>query len=66
MQGTFDVGATIAVFTQQGREIARGLSNYNSEDLNTIKGMKSSAIEKIFSGKTYEEAIHRDNLIVLI
>ena len=66
VQGTFDVGATIAVFTQQGREIARGLSNYNSEDLNTIKGMKSSAIEKIFSGKTYEEAIHRDNLIVLI
>lgn len=66
VEGCFDVGATIAVFTLQGREIARGLTNFNSEDLTQIKGLKSSAAEKLIGGKTYEEAIHRDNLIVLV
>ncbi len=66
VQGEFDVGATIAVYTQQGREIARGLTNYNCTDLNLIKGLKSSAIDKALLGKVYEEAIHRDNLIVLV
>lgn len=66
VNGSFDVGATIAVFNKQNREIARGLTNFNSEDMNIIKGLKSKDIESKISHRIYEEAIHRDNLIILI
>lgn len=66
VSGSFDMGATIAVFNKQNREIARGLSNFSSEDLASIKGLKSKDIENKISNKVYEEAIHRDNLIILI
>jgi glutamate 5-kinase len=34
-------------------------------DLNQIKGMKTSAVRKIFGENFYEEVVHRDDLVVL-
>ena len=49
----------------QGREFARGLVNYSATELNQIKGLHTSKIEKVLGYKAYEEIIHRDDLVVL-
>ena len=48
-----------------GREFARGLVNYSAQELNQIKGLHTSRIEKMLGYKAYEEIIHRDDLVVL-
>jgi len=64
-EGTFERGDTIQVLSAIGREIARGMVNYNSEELARICGHQSSEIETIL-GYTYgEEVIHRNNLVLL-
>jgi len=48
-----------------GNEFAKGLSNYSAGNLDKIKGMKTKEAEKIISEDFYEEAVHRDNLVIL-
>ena len=64
-EGDFDRGTVVAVVTvDDKREIARGMVNYNSDEIRLIAGKKSSEIEKILQGKDYDEVIHRNNLWV--
>lgn len=64
-EGQYDVGDCVAVVDHHGREIARGLVNYSSEEVEKIKGCKTHDIESILGYKYYDEVIHRDNLVVL-
>ncbi|NLW90688.1 MAG: glutamate 5-kinase [Syntrophomonadaceae bacterium] len=64
VDGEFERGAVIAVCSADGREIARGMVNYSSEEIRLIAGKKSTEIEKILDGKDYDEVIHRNNLWV--
>jgi glutamate 5-kinase len=64
VRGDFTEGATLSVVDPQGRQIARGLSNYTSEQIARIKGLKSSQIEKALGEKPYDEVIHRNNMTV--
>ena len=65
VRGEFERGATLAVLTPEGREIAHGLSNYQSADLRKISGVKSSEIVDIL-GYSYGDAVlHRNNLALL-
>jgi glutamate 5-kinase len=61
--GSFDKGDTLVIFNDKNIEIARGLSNYNSEDLNKIIGKKSKEIEVILGYVDKPEIIHRNNLV---
>jgi len=63
VQGTFDKGDVINI-VYDDRVIARGLTNYTSEELNRIKGVKTHEIEGIL-GYHYKEVINRDNMVVL-
>jgi glutamate 5-kinase len=63
--GTFGVGAGIRVLDAAGKEIARGLVNFSSEDLARILGRKSNEIEAVLGHKDFDEVIHRDNLVIL-
>ena len=65
VEGVFDVGAAVQVTDKSGRPIARGLVNYNSEDIRKIKGCKSDQIQAILGHKDFDEIIHRDNLVLL-
>lgn len=65
VEGKFEVGEQVAVFDKNRTEIARGLTQYSAADIERIKGRKSSEIAKILGNADYEEAIHRDNLVVL-
>ncbi|MBI92056.1 MAG: glutamate 5-kinase [Gemmatimonadaceae bacterium] len=62
-EGTFRVGDVIRVVDGQGREIGRGLSRYGSDDLDRIRGLRSSAVEKALGHKA-QEVIHRDDLVL--
>jgi glutamate 5-kinase len=61
----FERGDTIQVLNAVGREAARGIVNYDSDDLARICGHQSSEIETLL-GYTYgEEVIRRNNLVLL-
>lgn len=64
VEGEFERGTVVAVWSSDGKEIARGMVNYSSEEIRLIAGKKSSEIEKILDGKDYDEVIHRNNLWV--
>jgi glutamate 5-kinase len=65
IRGSFGVGECVRCLDLQGREFARGLVNYSAQELNQIKGLHTSKIEKILGYKAYDEIIHRDDLVVL-
>lgn len=57
VEGKFKVGSLVRVLTQDGRCIARGLTEYSSSLLDQIKGTQST--------EEYAEAIHSNNLVIL-
>ncbi|TVT56779.1 MAG: glutamate 5-kinase [Sedimenticola thiotaurini] len=63
--GEFSRGEMVACVDEQGREVARGLVNYNSSESNQIKGCASSRIQEILGYVDEEELIHRDNLVLV-
>lgn len=65
IEGAFDRGDAIRVLSEAGREIARGLSAYGTEDARAIAGRKSGEIEAILGFKGRDELIHRDDLVLL-
>ncbi|MHC1717659.1 MAG: glutamate 5-kinase [Acidaminococcaceae bacterium] len=65
VEGEFEAGNTISVINKNGNELARGLTNYSSEELTLIKGAKTSEIENILGHKHFDEVIHRDDLVIL-
>jgi glutamate 5-kinase len=65
LQGHFARGDMVACFDQHGKEIARGLVNYNSTETDKIMRQPSKHIESILGYVDESELIHRDNLVLL-
>jgi glutamate 5-kinase len=65
VRGAFGVGDCVRCMDLQGREFARGLVNYSSQELNQIKGLHTGKIETVLGYKAYDEIIHRDDLVLL-
>ena len=55
----------MSVKNKEGREIARGLCHYSSEELQKIIGCQSAEIESLVGHKAFDEVIHRDDLVIL-
>ncbi|HZL59554.1 MAG TPA: glutamate 5-kinase [Stellaceae bacterium] len=64
VEGAFERGDTVCVKATDGRELARGLSAYSSDDARAIAGHKSGEIEAILGYRGRDEMIHRDDLVV--
>jgi glutamate 5-kinase len=62
--GQFSRGELVVCLDTAGREVARGLINYNAEEAAQIKGQASSDIEAVLGYVDEPELIHRDNLVV--
>ena len=69
VDGDFEKGDVVSVLAADESgglvEFARGLTNYASDDLRRIVGLKSSQIVTVLGHRPYTEAIHCDNMIVL-
>jgi glutamate 5-kinase len=65
VRGSFGAGECVRCLNDEGREFARGLANYSAQELNRIKGLHTSSIEKVLGYKAYDEIIHRDDLVLL-
>ena len=65
VRGEFAEGDLVRVVDGEGREIARGLVNYNHEDVARLMGHRSAEIEGLLGRKGYDEVIHRDNMVCL-
>lgn len=65
LQGEFLRGDLVICRDSQGKEIARGLVNYSSDDARKIVGRPSSQILSILGYKDDDELIHRDNLVLV-
>jgi glutamate 5-kinase len=63
--GEFELGETVSVVNANDVEIARGLVAYPAGDLRRISGLQSGAIEARLGYKSIDEAIHRDDLVIL-
>ena len=48
-----------------GKEFARGLVNFDAEELRRIRGAQSREIQERLGYKSFDEVIHRDNLVIL-
>jgi len=65
VEGGFDRGELVACVSESGKELARGLVNYSSVEIDVIKRNKSSEIEHLIGFVGEPEIIHRDNLVLV-
>ncbi len=65
VSGTFTDGDVVEVVSARRKVIARGLTNYSSDEIEKIKGKRSDRIEAELGYKDYDEVVHRDNLVIL-
>jgi glutamate 5-kinase len=65
VQGEFARGDVIAVRSDAGAEIARGLANYSAAEARLIARKASSQIEGLLGYASEPEMIHRTNLVLV-
>ncbi|MHB8482672.1 MAG: glutamate 5-kinase [Nitrospiria bacterium] len=65
VKGSFIAGDAVTCINPKGEEIAKGLVNYPTGEIDQIKGIKTSQIEKVLGYKFSDEVIHRNNLVIL-
>ncbi len=65
LHGKFAFGDAVDILNSKGEKIAKGISNYSSEDMKKIIGKKNAEIQKILGEGFYKEAFHRDNIVIL-
>jgi len=66
IEGDFDSGEVVALLAGAGgKEFARGVVNFDATELRKIRGAKTQEIEHRLGYKSFDEVIHRDNLVIL-
>jgi glutamate 5-kinase len=65
VEGDFERGQTIRIYTGAGQEIARGLAQYGARDLRLIKGLRSAQIAETLGYDYGPEVVHRDDMVIL-
>jgi glutamate 5-kinase len=64
VEGKFTSGDAVLVRGPDGAEIGRGLSAYDAEEADRIKGRSSADIVSILGSGGRREIVHRDDLVV--
>ena len=65
VDGAFERGDLVSLTDSSGNVFARGLVNYPSTDLARIQGQPSAAISAILGATSGDEAVHRNNLVLI-
>ncbi|HYE06838.1 MAG TPA: glutamate 5-kinase [Planctomycetota bacterium] len=66
VSGRFERGDTVAIVDPHGDEIARGLAELSSVELERVAGKKLDAAARELGYALPKTAIHRDNMLVLV
>lgn len=64
VNGKFSRGDTLKVLSHDGKLIAKGITNFSSEEIEKIKGKNREKILSEFGVSMCDEVIHRDCLVV--
>ena len=65
VKGNFDRGDIIAIKDEKSTTIGLGISNYSSNEISKIKGVKSSEINELVENNYGDEVVHRNNFIFI-
>ncbi|MBJ7309668.1 glutamate 5-kinase [Rugamonas sp. CCM 8940] len=65
VKGEFGRGAVITCVAEDGRAVARGMSNYTSAEARRIMRKPSAEIEAILGFLEGPELVHRDNMVLV-
>lgn len=65
IEGEFSTSDAVQLCNQEGMEIGRGLVNYNSSEIDQIKGHHSTKIASILGYDSSDTVVHRNNLVML-
>jgi len=65
VMGEFDRGDIIAIKDEKSTTIGLGISNYSSDEISKIKGVKSSEINELVENNYGDEIVHRNNFIFI-
>jgi glutamate 5-kinase len=65
VKGNFGAGDPVDLIDTSGEAFARGLASYPADELKRIAGKKTSAIEATLGYRGTDEAVHRDDLVLL-
>ena len=63
LEGSFERGDAVRLCDLDGKEFAKGVTNYNSSELSRIIGKKTIEIESILGYHYGDEVVHRDNMV---
>jgi len=64
-EGSFLRGDGVVCLLPDGQEIARGIVEYDQDEINLILGKHTSDIESILGFKHHRGIIHRDNMVII-
>jgi glutamate 5-kinase len=64
VRGKFSLGDSVVLLNENETQLAVGMVNYDSSDIEKIMGLKSKEIESRLGFKHDDEVIHRDNLVL--
>jgi len=65
VEGDFNIGDSVCCVDARGREIARGLAVYSSEDIQRLAGRPTKEIARVLGYTNGDEIIHRDDLVLV-
>jgi glutamate 5-kinase len=63
--GHFQKGDVVSIVSENGQELARGLSNYPFDEVKLIRGRSSLTIYDVLGYSGMQEVVHCDNLVVI-
>lgn len=65
VSGRFEKGDVVSLCDETDRELARGLTNYNSDQVAKIKQLNTNQIKDTLGHCPYRAVVHRDNMAVI-
>lgn len=65
VEGVFQRGDIVSIRDGGGREIACGIVNYDIQEVQQVKGLRSTEIERVLGYAYGDEVVHRSNLALL-
>lgn len=65
VEGTFDAGETVDLVDSDGKVIARGIVNFDSDELPQMLGRSTKELAMKLGAEFERELVHRDDLVIL-